>query len=84
VHDGGRLVTLSAPPSPELRAGRDIRDEFFVVRPSRGQLEQIAKLVDAGALKPLVGETFALADAPAAYADRGRHGGHGKTVLIVT
>jgi len=84
VRDGGRLVTLSAPPRPELRDGRDIRDEFFVVRPSRGQLEQIAKLVDAGALKPLVGETFALADAPAAYADRGRHGGPGKTVLIVT
>ena len=84
VRDGGRLVTLSAPPRPELRDGRDIRDEFFVVRPNRGQLEQIAKLVDAGALKPLVGETFALADAPAAYADRGRHGGPGKTVLIVT
>jgi NADPH:quinone reductase-like Zn-dependent oxidoreductase len=83
VRDGGRLVTLSAPPTPELRAGRDILDEFFVVRPNRGQLEQIATLVDAGAFKPLVSETFALADTPTAYADRGRHGGRGKTVLIV-
>ena len=83
VRDGGRLVTLSAPPGPELRAGRDIRDEFFVVRPNRGQLEQIATLVDDGTLKPLVGETFALADTPTAYANRGRQGGPGKTVLVV-
>jgi NADPH:quinone reductase-like Zn-dependent oxidoreductase len=83
VRDGGRLITLSAPPGPELSRGRDVRDEFFVVRPDRAELEQIAALVDAGELKPLVGETFELADAPTAYADRGRHGGPGKTVLIV-
>jgi len=83
VRDGGRLVTLSAPPGPELRAGRDIRDEFFVVRPDRGQLEQIAALVDAGVFKPLVSETFALADTATAYADRGRNSGPGKTVLLV-
>jgi NADPH:quinone reductase-like Zn-dependent oxidoreductase len=83
VRDGGRLITLGAPPAPELRAGRDIRDEFFVVRPNRGQLEQIATLVDSGALKPLVSQTYELSDTAAAYADRGRHGGPGKTVLII-
>jgi NADPH:quinone reductase-like Zn-dependent oxidoreductase len=83
VRDGGRLITLSAPPGAELSAGRDIHDEFFVVRPDRTELEQLATLVDAGTLKPLVGETFELADTPTAYADRGRHGGPGKTVLIV-
>jgi NADPH:quinone reductase-like Zn-dependent oxidoreductase len=83
VRDGGRLVTLSAPPEPEAKNGRDIRDEFFVVRPDRKALEEIAMLVDNGELKPLVGETFQLADTAAAYADRGRHGGPGKTVLMV-
>lgn len=83
VRDGGRLVTLSAPPTPELRGGRDVHDEFFIVRPDRAELEQLARLVDAGSLRPLVGETFQLADTPAAYLDRGRHGGPGKTVLIV-
>jgi NADPH:quinone reductase-like Zn-dependent oxidoreductase len=83
VREGGRLITLSAPPGAELRQGRDVRDEFFIVRPDRAELEQLALLVDAGSLKPLVGETFPLADAAAAYADRGRHGGPGKTVLIV-
>jgi NADPH:quinone reductase-like Zn-dependent oxidoreductase len=83
VRDGGRLITLSAPPGPELSEGRDVQDEFFIVRPDRTELEQLATLVDAGTVKPLVGETFRLAEAADAYADRGRHGGPGKTVLIV-
>lgn len=83
VRGGGRLITLSAPPGAELRQGRDVRDEFFVVRPDRDELEQLAALVDAGSMTPLVGETLPLADAAAAYADRGRHGGPGKTVLLV-
>ncbi|WP_096305324.1 NADP-dependent oxidoreductase [Jatrophihabitans sp. GAS493] len=83
LRDGGRLITLSAPPAPELKQGRNVRDEFFVVRPNRAQLEKIAALVDAGTLKSLVGETFPLAETATAYADRGRHGGPGKTVLIV-
>jgi NADPH:quinone reductase-like Zn-dependent oxidoreductase len=83
TRDGGRLVTLSAPPDARLRAGRNVRDEFFVVRPDRAELDQLAALVDAGSVVPLVGETFPLADAAAAYADRGRGGGPGKTVLVV-
>jgi NADPH:quinone reductase-like Zn-dependent oxidoreductase len=83
VRDGGRLITLSAPPDAGLSAGRDIHDEFFIVRPDHDELEQLARLVDSGVLKPLVGETFELADAARAYADRGRNGGPGKTVLVV-
>lgn len=83
VRDGGRLITLSAPPAPELRGGRDVHDEFFIVLPDRAELQQLAQLVDAGSLRALVGETFELADTAKAYADRGRNGGPGKTVLIV-
>jgi len=83
VADGGRLITLSAPPAAELSQGRNLRDEFFVVRPDRAELQQLAALVDDGALKPAVGETFPLADAQAAYAGRGRSGGPGKTVLVI-
>jgi NADPH:quinone reductase-like Zn-dependent oxidoreductase len=83
VRDGGRLITLSAPPGPELKAGRDVHDEFFVVRPDRIALEHLATLVDAGAVTPLVGETFDLADAAVAYHERGRLGAPGKTVLVV-
>jgi NADPH:quinone reductase-like Zn-dependent oxidoreductase len=83
VREGGRLITLSAPPAPGLSNGRTVHDTFFVVGPDRGELEQIANLVDDGRLKPFVGETFELADTAAAYADRGQHGGPGKTVLVI-
>jgi NADPH:quinone reductase-like Zn-dependent oxidoreductase len=83
VRDGGRLVTLSEPPGPELRRGRDISEHFFVVHPSRDELSTIATLVDSGELKTLVGSVFDLADASAAYARRGRGGHPGKTVLRV-
>jgi NADPH:quinone reductase-like Zn-dependent oxidoreductase len=83
VRDGGWLITLSAPPDPELRQGRDLKDEFFVVRPDREELDELSALVDNGSLRPLVGETFPLTEASTAYADRGRHGGPGKTVLVV-
>jgi NADPH:quinone reductase-like Zn-dependent oxidoreductase len=83
VRQGGRLVTLSAPPEPELKNGRDVHDTFFVVRPDRKALDQLATLVDAGTIKPLVGAVCDLGDAPAAYADRGRHGGPGKRILRV-
>ena len=84
VRDGGRLVTLSAPPGPELRQGRDVHDVFFVVRPDREQLAQLAALVDAGRLHVQVREVRPLADGARAYADRGRAADRpGKTVLEV-
>lgn len=84
VRPGGRLVTLSAPPGPELRQGRDVHDSFFVVRPDRGQLAQLAALVDRGRLQVQVREVRALADGARAYADRGRGTDRpGKTVLEV-
>lgn len=83
VRPGGQLITLTAPPDPELRRGRDVHDSFFVVHPDRDQLGRLAALVDAGVLRPQVGEVRPLADAAAAYAERGRNAGPGKTVLRV-
>lgn len=84
VRQGGRLVTLSAPPGAELRQGRDVQDSFFVVHPDRGQLEQLAGLVDSGQLRVQVREERPLPEAAQAYADRGRGAGRpGKTVLVL-
>ncbi len=84
VRQGGRLVTLSAPPAAELRQGREVHDAFFVVRPDRGQLEQLAGLVDSRTLRVQVKEVRPLAEGAQAYADRGRGTRRpGKTVLVV-
>jgi NADPH:quinone reductase-like Zn-dependent oxidoreductase len=63
---GGRLVTIAA--SGERTNDERTRAAFFIVQPSRWQLEEIARLIDTGAIRPIVGSVFPLALARQAYA----------------
>ena len=74
----GRLVTIAA--SGEQTTDARVRDAFFIVEPSRAQLRIVADLVETGALRPMVGGVFALADARAAYETKPAHG---KNVLRI-
>jgi NADPH:quinone reductase-like Zn-dependent oxidoreductase len=80
---GGRLVSVAEEPPPQAAGGRGISAHYFVVEPNREQLVELARLVDGGELRPLVGEVFPLADAAEAF--RRSLGGHrpGKVVLRV-
>ncbi|MEV4826529.1 NADP-dependent oxidoreductase [Micromonospora sp. NPDC049274] len=82
LRPGGRLVTLSAPPSAGLGEERKATLMFFVVTPSRSQSARLAQLVDDGALRVLVARTFPLSDGRQAYAGNDGHR-PGKTVLTV-
>ena len=62
---GGRLVTVAA--SGEQTTDERIRAAYFIVEPSRTQLAEIARLIDAGTLRPIVGAVFPLAEARQAY-----------------
>jgi NADPH:quinone reductase-like Zn-dependent oxidoreductase len=62
---GGRLVTVAA--SAEQTTDERVRAAFFIVEPSRAQLTEIARLIDGGALRPVVGAVFPLAEARQAY-----------------
>jgi NADPH:quinone reductase-like Zn-dependent oxidoreductase len=62
---GGRLVTIAA--SEEGSQDQRTRDAFFIVQPRRAELEEIARLIDAGQVRPVVGAEFPLADAILAY-----------------
>ncbi|HKR09088.1 MAG TPA: NADP-dependent oxidoreductase [Gemmatimonadaceae bacterium] len=75
---GGRLVTVAA--SGEQTTDERIRAAYFIVEPSRTQLTEIARMIDGGALRPVVGAVFPLAEARQAYQ---HHPGHGKVVLRV-
>jgi NADPH:quinone reductase-like Zn-dependent oxidoreductase len=75
---GGRLVTVAA--SGEQTTDERIRAAYFIVEPSRTQLTEIARLIDGGALRPVVGAVFPLAEARQAYQHRPPHG---KVVLRV-
>ena len=80
---GGRLVTLSAPPSQERAKEHGVHAMFFVVTPDPGELAQLAKLVDEGRLRPVVSEVFPLRDGRLAFESAGRPRPPGKTVLAV-
>lgn len=82
VKPGGRLITLAAPPPPEV-AQRDFTSTFFVVEPDRDELARIAALVDAGRLRPIVAQTYPLAQARLAFEDGPTRRRAGKTVLTV-
>jgi NADPH:quinone reductase-like Zn-dependent oxidoreductase len=75
---GGRLVTIAA--SEEGSQDERTRSAFFIVEPRRAELEEVARLIDGGEVRPVVGAEFPLADALLAY----RHKpARGKVVLRV-
>ncbi|BFM26243.1 NADP-dependent oxidoreductase [Microbacterium sp. che218] len=59
-----------------------VRYEFLFMRADGAQLAQIAGLVDAGVIRPIVGATYAFDEAPAALASLERGGTRGKTVVL--
>ncbi len=61
----GRLVTIAA--SVEHTSEKRARDAFFIVEPNRAQLSTVARMIDAGELRPIVGAVFPLAEARQAY-----------------
>ncbi len=83
VRRGGALVTIVGD-APEDRAARQgIRAVSFLVQPSRSQLTELGKLIDRGALRPIVEATYPLSQAREAY-ERGLLGhNRGKLVLQV-
>ena len=80
---GGRLVTLGEPPDQDKAAARGVRATFFIVTPDAAELAQLAALVDEGRLRPVLSQTFPLADGRKAFESAGRPRPPGKTVLIV-
>jgi NADPH:quinone reductase-like Zn-dependent oxidoreductase len=83
TRSGGRLVTLSAPPSVEKAAARGVHAMFFVVTPDAAELARLAALVDEGSLRPIVSQTFPLAEGRQAFESATRPHPPGKTVLLV-
>ncbi|NMO02754.1 NADP-dependent oxidoreductase [Gordonia sp. TBRC 11910] len=56
---------------------------FLFMTASGSQLAEIAELVDAGVLRPVVGKTVPFNELPAALSSVGRDGTAGKTVAVV-
>jgi NADPH:quinone reductase-like Zn-dependent oxidoreductase len=83
LRPGGILVGIADVPSAEDADRHGVRSVYFVVAPHREQLAEIARLVDAGAVRPMPGSVFPLAEtATAVTTQRDRHI-RGKVVIQV-
>lgn len=80
---GGILMSIVAPPSADEAAKRSVRAAFFSAQPSSAQLAEIAKLVDAGKLKPVVETVLPLSEARRAQELNEAGHARGKIVLKV-
>lgn len=81
---GGVLVSILGPAAAETAAEYGVRTEKVLVQPNQAQLTHLAKLVDAGDIKPVLEAVLPLKDAQEAH--RRVEQGHtrGKIVLEVT
>lgn len=77
LRKGGQLVTIAA--DAERSSQPRVRDAFFVVEPNTRQLVEISRLIDAGAMKPVVGTVFPMKHFWEAYQKPAR----GKNVLQI-
>lgn len=80
---GGILVTLPSPVAAGEAEQYHVRGVFFIVTGNRMELAEIANLVDAGHLRPLVAAVLPLAQARVAFARAAAGPNRGKIVLQV-
>jgi NADPH:quinone reductase-like Zn-dependent oxidoreductase len=83
LREGGRLVTLGAPPDQELAGRYKVHAMFFVVEPDADELARLAQMADTGMLRAVISQTFPLAEGQQAFESGGEARRPGKTVLVV-
>jgi NADPH:quinone reductase-like Zn-dependent oxidoreductase len=79
VRSGGALISIAEPPPTQPDNARAV---FFVVEPDRVGLAELERRLRDGRLRPVVGTTYALEDAAAAFDPT--HRSHGKPIIRVT
>ena len=79
--EGGRLVTVAEEPPADV--AEKVAATYFVVKPDRDQLVELARLAEEGAVRPAIDSVFPLDEARAAFERVREPGKRGKVVLEV-
>src|SRR5438132_8623899 len=83
VKKGGIVMSLVARPDPAEIKKRGIRGAGISVHPDSEDLGEIAQLIDAGKIKPIVTQVLPLSEAIAAQQQAATHHTRGKVVLRI-
>jgi NADPH:quinone reductase-like Zn-dependent oxidoreductase len=84
LRKGGVLVSVVSRIPPAVAEQHGVRAVYFIVEGDRGQLDQVATLVDERRLKPIIAKVFPLARAREAFEFGAASHAPGKIVLEVT
>jgi NADPH:quinone reductase-like Zn-dependent oxidoreductase len=79
MRSGSTVVSIADDPP----AGDGVEGIYFIVEPDRSQLRQLGQRIEAGEVKPIVGEVRPLSETAEAFAAKQRGGLPGKSVLRV-
>jgi NADPH:quinone reductase-like Zn-dependent oxidoreductase len=82
VASGGTVVSL-VEDEPTAGERDDVRGIYFVVEPQSSELAQLARRIDAGELRPVIGQIVPLAEGQRAFEAKRARGTRGKSVLEV-
>jgi NADPH:quinone reductase-like Zn-dependent oxidoreductase len=83
VKKGGIVMSLVARPDPAELEKHGIRGAGISVHPDAEDLAEIAQLIDAGKIKPMVTQVLPLSEAIAAQQQAATHHTRGKVVLRI-
>jgi NADPH:quinone reductase-like Zn-dependent oxidoreductase len=83
LRTGGVLVSIFSPIPTGVAEQHGARGSYFIVEGDRPQLEQIAALVDAGSLRPIIAKSFRLRATREAFDFGAASHAPGKIVLEV-
>jgi NADPH:quinone reductase-like Zn-dependent oxidoreductase len=83
VKKGGIIVSITGPPDQAECEKRGIRGASLMAHPDTKVLEELAKLIDAQKIKPVVSQVFPLAEAAKAHEQIATTHTRGKIVLKI-
>jgi NADPH:quinone reductase-like Zn-dependent oxidoreductase len=83
IRKGGIIMSLVARPDPAELQKHGIRGPGISVHPDANDLTEIAQLIDAGKIKPIVTQVLPLSDAVKAQQQAATHHTRGKVVLRI-
>jgi NADPH:quinone reductase-like Zn-dependent oxidoreductase len=83
---GGNVLASAVGSAPRVVSVAEDAEgvTYFVVEPNRDELIELARLAEAGELKPEIDSVFPLAEADAAFGRVAERGKRGKVILQVT
>ena len=80
---GGTMVSIKGQDTDDLAAEYGVRFEWFLMEPDGEMLGELGGWIDAGAVRPVIGRTFSMEDAAAAYEELANGDSPGKIVVTV-